>query len=98
MIPHERSLVEKLKDKPFTLLGVNADAVEDFPEIAERHDVNWRSWLDGENGTIAEAWKIQMFPSVYLIDQDGVIRHKNLNGDALDAAIDEMLAKVKTSG
>ena len=25
MLPHERSLVKRLKDRPFALLGVNAD-------------------------------------------------------------------------
>ena len=26
MYPHERSLVKRLKDKPFVLVGVNSDA------------------------------------------------------------------------
>ena len=26
MYPHERSLVKRLADKPFTLLGINSDA------------------------------------------------------------------------
>jgi hypothetical protein len=30
MIPHERSLVERLKDKPFALLGVNSDVDKSY--------------------------------------------------------------------
>ena len=32
MYPHERSLVEEMKDKPFALIGVNSD-----PDIARAH-------------------------------------------------------------
>ena len=33
MYPHERSLVKRLKDKPFALIGVNSDA--DLDELRE---------------------------------------------------------------
>ena len=32
MYPHERSLVEKLKDKPFVILGVNSDKDREKPK------------------------------------------------------------------
>ena len=34
MYPHERSLVERLKDKPFALIGVNSDTDKDEAEEA----------------------------------------------------------------
>ena len=33
MLPHEKELVERLKDKPFALLGINSDQ-PDVPENA----------------------------------------------------------------
>lgn len=33
MYPHERSLVEKLKDEPFAIIGVNSD--EDVVKLGE---------------------------------------------------------------
>ena len=98
MIPHERSLVEKLKDKPFVLLSVNGDSPEDYPEIAKRHNINWRAWLDGDNGPISVAWEIKPLPSTYLIDHEGVIRYKNLSESALDRAIDELIQAAENAG
>ena len=34
MYPHERSLVERLKDKPFTILGVNSDSSKRYKKAA----------------------------------------------------------------
>ena len=42
MYPHERSLVEELKDKPFAILGVNSD--KDLaalkPRLAEEYTLS----------------------------------------------------------
>ena len=52
MIPHERSLVEKWKDKPFALIGVNSDGTNEeeglkkFLEQAKEMGVTWRSFQD----------------------------------------------------
>jgi hypothetical protein len=32
MLPHEKALVERLKDKPFALIGINSDAPRDLPD------------------------------------------------------------------
>jgi hypothetical protein len=34
MIPHERSLVEKWKDKPFALIGVNSDGTNSPKKVS----------------------------------------------------------------
>src|SRR5439155_8234373 len=78
MVPHERSLVERFKDKPFVLLGVNADStVYEFRRVQESKKINWRSWWDG-SGRIAAEFRIQGFPTVYLIDHEGTIRQSGL--------------------
>jgi hypothetical protein len=80
MIPHERSLVKKLEGKPFVLLGVNSD--RDKEMIAtnlKKHQVTWRSfWCgeDGTGGTIPAEWNVSGWPTLYLIDHQGVIQKK----------------------
>jgi hypothetical protein len=34
MLPHEKELVERLKNEPFALLGINSDSPSDLPEDA----------------------------------------------------------------
>src|SRR5436309_2133389 len=63
MYPQERALVEKLKGKPFALLGVNSD--KDRKEAKEhmaKEKNTWRSFWngpDGPAGPIARAWNVR---------------------------------------
>lgn len=99
-VPHEKALVERFSGRPFALVGVNSD---DSTAIAlaaiERHSIPWRSfWNGGAGGPITDQWGILEFPTVYLIDDEGVIQHKDLRGDALDASLEQMIATAETRG
>ena len=97
MVPHERSLVKQLADKPFALIGVDSDEeIEVARESVEALNINWRSFWNGEKGTfgpIATKWNIDSWPTTYLIDAKGIIRYKNLRGEKLDDAIEELMAE-----
>ena len=99
MIPHERSLVQKLQGRPFAFIGVNSDPKETALASVERNKINWRSFWDGGSptGPIATAYQVQYWPAIYLIDGDGVIQHKNLRGGELDQALDKMIAELETA-
>jgi hypothetical protein len=104
MYPHERSLVKKLADKPFALIGVNSDTdLKKLKETLEEEQITWRSFWNGEQGTrgpISTEWGVQGWPTLYLIDHKGVIRRKYLGspGDqVLDKAIDELVAEAEKS-
>jgi RNA polymerase sigma-70 factor (ECF subfamily) len=76
-VPHERSLVERLKDRPFALVSVNAD--DDPAELRKalvKTPVTWRSFKNKRAGkkTITDEWRILGYPTLYLIDHQGIIR------------------------
>ena len=97
MYGQERDLVEKLGSAPFVLLGVNSDRkLEDARDVVEGEGLTWRHFWNGPRGTegsIASQWNIESWPTVYLIDGDGIIRHKNLLGEDLDRAVENLLAE-----
>jgi peroxiredoxin len=97
MIPHERSLVKKLESQPFALIGVNSDEdLEDLKTKLAKEQMTWRHFRDGStDGPIAKAWNVQGWPTTYVIDQDGIIRFKNLRDEAAETAIESLLAKPK---
>ena len=100
MYPHERSLVEKLKDKPFAIIGVNSDANRDqLKKVVEEKKLTWRSFWCGAEGTggpIPTAWNVVGWPTLYLLDHKGVIRHINLRDEKeLDAAIDKLVEEAE---
>ncbi len=94
MYPAERALVERLKDKPFALLSVNTDeSVETLRRSIEMGEITWRCWWDGPDRPICSRWNIRSFPTVTIIDQQGVIRHRNINHLELEQAVEVLMEK-----
>jgi thiol-disulfide isomerase/thioredoxin len=101
MIPHEREMVDRLKDKPFALVSVCCDeekkALTDF---LAKEPMPWTHWWNGQVGGMMSAWNITYFPTIYILDTKGVIRFKDLHGEELEKAVKRLLeeAAVKTAG
>ncbi len=99
MYPHERSLVKKMEGKPFALVGVNSDP--DREKLKKRladEKITWRSFWNGPKGPegpISRAWKVRNWPTIYVLDDKGVIRHKDVPDKKLDEAVDELLGKLE---
>jgi len=97
MFPHERSLVKRLADKPFALIGVNSDQNrEDCKKKNEAQQITWRSFWDGgsTNGPIAGKWNVSGWPTIYVLDAKGVIRYKNVREAAMDRAVNTLLKEM----
>ncbi len=98
MYPHERSLVSEYASRPFAIIGVNSD--DDREVLKERileESITWRSFWNGGStrGPISTTWNVSGWPTPYLIDHQGVIRHKGLRGDKLDSALEELVPKAE---
>ncbi|MCU0703801.1 MAG: TlpA family protein disulfide reductase [Fimbriiglobus sp.] len=98
MVPHERDLVEKMKGRPFELIGVNGDPelTDDVRQIIADKKITWRSFKNEQKDTppIAETWDIGGWPTIYVIDHKGVIKHIQLGGadlDKFDKLIEELV-------
>jgi thiol-disulfide isomerase/thioredoxin len=92
MIPHEREMVERLKDKPFALVSISADAnKETLKDFLSKEKMPWTHWWNGSEGGVIEDWNIQYFPTIYVIDSSGVIRHKDLRNEKLEGAVNDLL-------
>jgi hypothetical protein len=129
MFPHERSLVKRLENKPFALVGVNSDTDQQYlrlkreqaankeeqqkalkdidweafkKSLKEKNDnqqITWRSFWNGRDGTggpISATWNVQGWPTLYMIDHKGVIRHKFVGSpgnEKMDKLIDTLVEK-----
>jgi hypothetical protein len=106
MLPHERSLVARLKDQPFALLGINSDAETDRERAPTRQHfdekkITWRNFCEGQPpGAISRAWNVKAWPTLYLIAADGTIRRKWLGspGDAvLDSEVGALVEEARSA-
>jgi hypothetical protein len=131
MFPHERSLVKRLENKPFALVGVNSDTDQGYLRLKREQDrtqnksendkalkdidweafkktlkeknenqqITWRSFWNGREGTggpISSKWNVQGWPTLYMIDHKGVIRHKFLGSpgeEKMNKLIDALVEK-----
>ena len=98
MYPHERSLVKRLANKPFALIGINSD--KDLAKLRPRlkeENISWRSFWNGPKGTggpISAKWGVRGWPTIYILDHKGVIRFKGLRGEKMDKAVDQLLKEM----
>jgi hypothetical protein len=103
MYPHERSLVKRLEGKPFVLIGVNSDKDRaELKKVLDKEKITWRSFWNGggRQGRISSRWDIEGWPTLFLIDTKGVIRHKHVGSPGekeLDEELDELIAEVEKS-
>ena len=99
MYGHERSLVKKYSGRPFVLLGVNNDdEIDTVRKAIAKNNLNWRSFYDGARGPIVKDYGIRSFPTIFLVDHTGVIRYKNVRGEKLDDAIEELVSEAEAVG
>lgn len=101
LLPHKKVLVERLKDQPFSFIGMFGRE-GDPGEIAARmkkENINWRNGLDlgeAEDHPLWSSWAVRGFPQFYLLDAQGVIRQRwfgNPGEDVMDRAVDALLAE-----
>ena len=95
MIPHERSLVKKYENDPFVIIGINSDGLNKYNRNVEAKGVTWRSFMQGSaKGPISTRWSAG-WPTIYLIDHKGVIRHVNIYDEEMEKALDTLIDEAK---
>ena len=93
MYPHERSLVKRLADEPFALIGVNSDPKAKVVGALERENITWRSFWDGGNtsGPIASKWNVRSWPTIYVLDHKKEIISKRIGAEQLEELMDKII-------
>lgn len=91
--------MQRYAGRPFALVGVNADdSPEELRRWEQKAGLSWPSYWDGPGGPISAAWKVDRYPTLFLIDPEGVVRFKQVGAPpegVLEAKIDELLRKAK---
>jgi hypothetical protein len=89
--------VKTLANKPFALIGVNSDPDRDaLQEVLKKEQITWRSFWDrGQDGRIAKAWHVNAWPTLYIIDDRGILRAQAQNKEEMVLAVSLLLRKIK---
>jgi len=105
--PRLRSALERWRERPFVILGINTNCRRDtLKEAVARGEITWRCWweenLAGGPGPITTSWNIRGFPTFILIDHRGVIRSMDdidpFDGKSFYEAIVGLLKEAEAEG
>jgi thiol-disulfide isomerase/thioredoxin len=92
LIPEQRQMIERLKNKPFALVGISMDdKKEALVKFLAKEEMSWPQWWVGGHSDLAEDWNIEYFPTVYVIDARGLIRNVGVTGNDLEKEVTELL-------
>lgn len=93
LVPSVRELLEKLDGEPVVYVGINGDTDRTMGlRTSQRVNMNWRNLWDGPNGPkgpFAEAWSVQGWPSLFILDATGRIRYKLVGKQAADDSLEQ---------
>ncbi len=94
-------MTRRLQGRPFAVISINVEPDKSVTELKEAwvsEGNTWRCLFDGTwEGPIQKAWNIQNFPTIYMLDSKGVIRHKNPHGKDLDDAVANLLREAEAT-
>jgi hypothetical protein len=99
MFPHERSLVKRLANRPFALLGISCDEDHDaVRRMIESERLTWHNWVDSPENPVCSEWHVEYLPSIYILDANGIIRFTPddfSSAEDVDRVVNELLGKVE---
>src|SRR5262245_64278848 len=93
-----------MQDKPFALIGVNINCHDPktLKKVMDKERLTFRSFTDksdGEGlGVIGRAWNIFGTPTVFVLDQKGLIRYRHmgiLDRKAIDGVLKELIREAE---
>ena len=95
--PQLKQLHERFSGREFVILGVASGPLDSNREAARREQLPWRSWWDGgtSDGPIATAWRVESWPTKFLLDAHGVVRASRLKIHEAAGAIEELLQEIE---
>jgi peroxiredoxin len=100
MYPLKRQMIDRYKGRPFASVSVYADDNLGYLKKAiAAGEITWRAWCDGgADGPISRRWNIHGYPTIFVLDGEGVIRHRVDHGLGLETVIETMVAEAETKG
>ena len=101
--PYQRFLEELYADWPFAIVGVNSDSSPEAARAARaKRGLSYPTWWEargtgGTRGPIASAYNLYGWPTIYVLDAEGVIRFVDVRDEDLLKAVRQLLEETQRS-
>ena len=87
-------LVQKFKDRPLAVIGVNNDPEAKLRSLEADDTVTWTSFSDPEN-KLAREYRIGLWPVVFVLDGERKIHDSGAPGSFAELTAEALLAEIK---
>jgi thiol-disulfide isomerase/thioredoxin len=92
-LPNLKSLYEKTDRSKFEIISIVSDSPsEELKKIIDEQKIEWPQILSNDTNKIKENYRINRFPTTFLINPEGVIVAKDLRGKELE---DRVISLIK---
>jgi peroxiredoxin/predicted negative regulator of RcsB-dependent stress response len=95
-MPNVINVYGDLHKKGFEIIGISLDTDKArFEEFTKSNGMTWPQIYDGKGwqSELAGRYAVTGIPATFLLDKQGKIRYKNVRGDKLRIAVEELLGK-----
>lgn len=100
-IPNLVKAYAKFKDKGFEIISISSDGLmnnkseKEISEFAKSKKMSWIHLLDDKTTKVHDLYKISHWPTLYLVDKDGIVvkNEKVLRGNDLTKTLTELLGE-----
>lgn len=91
-LPELKRLADEFGDR-LAVVGVMSDSADEARKAIEKHDVRFPNFIDGatRDGGIVKLWNVDSWPTTYVLDEEGVIRHKSVQAPSLRDKVWQLL-------
>jgi peroxiredoxin len=91
-LPKVKAAYEKLHAKGFEIIGISFDREKDkLEKFVAKEKIPWTQFFDSE-GTLGEKYGIASIPTMWLVDQKGLLRDVNAR-EGLDEKVEKLLGE-----
>lgn len=86
------SMKRQLSNLALAFIGVVEERGEGaVRQLLEEHQLPWKTIQTELPETVTTGYNVYSFPTTFLIDPEGVIRHRNIRSDGLEATLEGVL-------
>ena len=103
-LPGLRQLYSQFHAQGFEIVGVSLDeSADDLRQVLADQGISWPVAFEGKrwDNSLAALYRVYQIPTTYLLDRNGVIRYRDLEGEDLAKAVAELInepAQTTSSG
>lgn len=88
-IPNLKQLYKQYADKGFQIISISIDKKKaDWEKALKEEQLSWLNFID--NNEVSLLYKVKAVPTMYLIDNQGILVGENLRGEALATKLREL--------